>query len=81
MSQAVRTEKARLAAKKRHYPDQDHSDTERDLAAAKIANYIAHVLAEAPPLTPDQRARLAELLRPARETIVAARIAELDDAS
>ena len=34
--------------------------------AARIADYIEKTLAAAPPLTDDQRTRLAELLRPAR---------------
>jgi len=38
----------------------------RDLAEAKITDYVEKVLAEAPPLTPDQRARLAGLLAPVR---------------
>jgi hypothetical protein len=61
----------------RHYPDQVE-DRRRDLAEAKIADYIERVLAEAPPLTDEQRAKLAELLRPAREAVTAARLAELD---
>lgn len=31
-----------------------------------VDEYVAHALAQAPPLTADQRARLAELLRPIR---------------
>ncbi|QFS91146.1 hypothetical protein FIV07_10310 [Mycobacterium sp. THAF192] len=55
----------------------------RDLAAAKIANYVDRVLSEAPPLSDDQRNRLAELLRPVRRpadrtSVVADRLAELD---
>jgi hypothetical protein len=61
----------------RHYPDQVE-DRRRDLAEAKIADYIERVLAEAPPLSLDQRTRLAELLKPARDTITAARLAQLD---
>lgn len=38
----------------------------RDLAEAKIAQYVERVLAQAPPLTGEQRTRLAELLRPVR---------------
>ncbi len=38
----------------------------RDLAEANIAAYVDKVLSKAPPLTPDQRTRLAELLRPVR---------------
>ena len=41
-------------------------DAYRDLAAAKIGDYIERVLAAAPPLTDAQRTALAELLRPAR---------------
>jgi excisionase family DNA binding protein len=33
-----------------------------------IESYVAEVLAEAPPLTDEQRCRLAELLRPARQS-------------
>jgi hypothetical protein len=36
----------------------------RNLAAAKLDAYIQRVIAEAPPLTPEQRDRLAVLLRP-----------------
>ena len=49
----------------RHHPDQIE-DRRRDLAEAKIADYIEKILAEAPPLTDAQRTALAELLRPAR---------------
>ena len=35
----------------------------RDLKAEKLAEHIAKVVAEAPPLTPEQRDRLAVLLR------------------
>jgi hypothetical protein len=41
-------------------------EARRDLAAEKIANYVTKVLDAAPPLTDEQRARLAELLRPVR---------------
>ena len=37
----------------------------RDLAAARLAEYIEQVVAEAPPLSDAQRTRLAALLRPA----------------
>jgi hypothetical protein len=37
-------------------------DARRDLAAEKIAAYVDKVLDAAPPLTDEQRARLAELL-------------------
>jgi hypothetical protein len=35
-------------------------------ATEKIADHIKRVLAQAPPLTDEQRAKLAELLRPVR---------------
>ena len=35
----------------------------RDHAAASIADHIARVVADAPPLTPEQRERLASLLQ------------------
>ncbi len=35
----------------------------RDLKAARLAEYVRRVVAEAPPLTPDQRDRIALLLR------------------
>lgn len=58
-------------------------EAKRDLQAAKLQDYIERTLAVAPPLTDEQRTRLAELLRPARElasrrAAVASRIAELD---
>lgn len=42
----------------------DQLDTARDLAAARIAEYIERVVSNAPPLTPEQADRLATLLRP-----------------
>ena len=54
-----------LAVACRHHPDQIE-DRRRDLAAAKISDYIEKVLAAAPPLTDAQRTALAELLKPAR---------------
>lgn len=37
-----------------------------DLKTQRAAEYIARIVAEAPPLSDEQRVRLAELLRPAR---------------
>lgn len=45
----------------------DHPDTieaRRTFRAEQTAAYIEKVLAEAPPLTDEQKARLAELFRP-----------------
>lgn len=44
------------------------TDARRDFAAARLDDYIRDTLAKAPPLTDEQRTRLAELLRPARQT-------------
>lgn len=41
-------------------------DARREHAAVKIQTAIERVLAEAPPLTDEQRDRIAALLRPAR---------------
>lgn len=38
-------------------------ETKRDLAAERIAAYVERVVAQAPPLSPEQRDRLALLLR------------------
>lgn len=43
--------------------DPELSAARRDLRAAKLAAHIAKVVAEAPPLTAEQRDRLAVLLR------------------
>lgn len=40
-------------------------DLRRDLAAEKLAVYVATIVAKAPPLTPAQRDRIAALLTPA----------------
>lgn len=42
------------------------TDARRDLAEAQISAYVQRVLDASPPLTDEQRTRLAELLRPAR---------------
>lgn len=47
--------------------DPDALDARRNLAAAKTAAYIQKILAEAPPLTDEQRTALAELLAPIRQ--------------
>lgn len=41
-------------------------EARRGLLEAKTADYIEKVLAQRPPLTDEQRTRLAELLRPVR---------------
>lgn len=39
------------------------AEARRDFAAARLDDYIRDTLAKAPPLTEEQRTRLAELLR------------------
>jgi hypothetical protein len=75
---AVNTARARYAAQHKNHPGQDHSADKRELVAANIAAYLKKTLAAAPPLTDEQRAQLAELLAPARQSIAQARIAALD---
>lgn len=40
--------------------------TRGDWAVQRIEDYVSTILAAAPPLTAEQRSRLAELLRPVR---------------
>lgn len=62
---ATRTARARRAALVRHRGADDPQALEaaRDVRAASLAQHIARVAAEAPPLTDEQRDRLAVLLR------------------
>ena len=46
--------------------DPRYDEHRRGLAAALLTDYIERVLAQAPPLTDEQRSKLAELLRPVR---------------
>ena len=43
-------------------------DARRELKNTKATEYIRRLVDEAPPLTADQRAKLAELLAPVRRT-------------
>lgn len=46
--------------------DTTSDERRRDAAAQRIEDYLSTVLAAAPPLTDEQRTRLAELLKPVR---------------
>lgn len=63
-------ERSRLARlHQTHAPDSSEvQDARRDFAAARLEDHVARVLADAPPLTDEQRDRIAALLRvnPAR---------------
>jgi hypothetical protein len=62
---AVHTARARVAGLSRHHgPDSPHTlNARRDLRAARLEEYIARTLATAPPLTDEQRERLALLFQ------------------
>lgn len=49
--------------------DPELIDARRRLSAAKIQSFIEKQLRQAPPLTDEQRGRLAELLRPVRREL------------
>ena len=51
---------------------------EKDLAALRLEDYVRRVVAAAPPLTDEQRTRLAELVRPARRAADRQTVAEWD---
>ncbi|GIH51932.1 hypothetical protein SAMN05421833_108206 [Microbispora rosea] len=55
--------RAQIGAATRHHPNTDTTELRRELAEVKIADYIRSIVAEAPPLRPEQRDRLANLLR------------------
>jgi hypothetical protein len=56
------SERGRLAATVRHNPDADVSEIRRDLRAARLEDAIRKAVDAAPPLSPEQRAKLAGLL-------------------
>lgn len=60
--------RGRVASLSRSRPatDPDLIDARRDLAAEKLAAYVAKTVADAPPLTDAQRDRIAALLRPTK---------------
>lgn len=57
--------RARIASlsRSRTPDDPELLGARRDLRAVRLADHIAKVVAEAPPLTPEQRDRLTGLLR------------------
>lgn len=60
------SERARVASLSRSRPadDVDLVQARRNLRAERLAAHVAEVVAEAPPLTDEQRARIAALLAP-----------------
>ena len=61
------TERARVASltRSRKTDDPDLVAARTNLRVARIEDYIERVVNAAPPLTPEQRDRIAALLRPA----------------
>ena len=60
------SERARIASLTRSRPadDPDLVEARRNLKAIRLEEHVAKVVAEAPPLTSEQRDRIAALLRP-----------------
>ncbi|MGO9156780.1 hypothetical protein [Mycobacterium sp.] len=74
MHPAIANARARRAGLHgRPIDDPDRVNAERDLAAAKIANYIEKVVAQARPFTREQVDQLRVLLEPARRDLANAR--------
>lgn len=65
-SRPVAQARARVASLTRSRPlhDPEFIAARRDLAAENLAAYVSRVVADAPPLTAEQRDRIAALLRP-----------------
>jgi len=59
-------ERARIASLSRSRPadDPDLLEARRNLRAIRLQEYVEKVVAEAPPLTDEQRHRIAQLLAP-----------------
>ena len=68
MSSSWKQERGRVAAltRSRSADDPDLVAARRRLLEARTVAYLERVLAQAPPLTDEQRTRLAELLAPVR---------------
>ena len=64
LSQSDRAERASIAALGRHHPDSEETvERRRAFKARRLEEYIQRVVTEAPPLTTEQRDRLAVLLQ------------------
>lgn len=62
---ALKSQRGRVAAlsRSRAADDPEYCAARRDLAATSIAEYAKKVVAKAPPLTAEQRDRIAAILR------------------
>jgi hypothetical protein len=65
LSAHARHHRARIAAlsRDRQPDDPELVDARRALAALRLEEHVARVVASAPPLTPEQRDRIAAILR------------------
>lgn len=55
--------RSKIASTKRLNPEADVTDLQRQLKAERLADHVRRVVAEAPPLTDEQRAKISALLR------------------
>lgn len=62
MASSVLKARSQLGVASRSGSETDIADARRDLAAAKIAQYIEKVVSTAPPLTSAQKSRLSALI-------------------
>ena len=60
--------RSEIAHAKRKNPNADTTELRRKMREERAAEYIKDLVDGAPPLSDDQRARLAELLAPVRGT-------------
>lgn len=60
---SARSIQGTLAAQVRYRPTEDHTRLRQDLKAEQLAEHIARVVSSWPPIRPEQRDRLAVLLR------------------
>ncbi len=68
MAESWQSKRARIARLSKDLP-RDHPDLQQlrtELRTQRTADYIRTVLAAAPPLSDEQRTKLAELLKPVR---------------
>lgn len=56
--------RSQIAHAKRLDPDADVTDLQRKLKAERLEEHIRRIVDDAPPLTDEQRHRLAQVLRP-----------------
>lgn len=64
--------RSQIAVTKRRNPQADVTELKRELKAAHLEDYVRRVVDSAPPLTEDQRSRIAALLRSGGRSNVAA---------